>query len=232
MNSLILTVVGVGPGDPGLVTVGALKAISGADVVLGPCAKDGRLGVAAEIVRAHLPELDIVPFLFPMTNDAKARDSALRNQIRGLHERTANARSVVLPVIGDSALYATGSYLYDVWRELVPDIELRLIPGVSAHSLAAARAGIWLAMAEEVLAVIPGTADAATIANALSAANSAAIYKPSAVKGGLEAIVRSTGPWSRMIRVDRAGLPDERIIDGEGALVGVSEYLSVLLLRR
>lgn len=232
MNSLILTVVGVGPGDPDLVTVGALKAISSADLVLGPCSKEGRPGVASEIVRAHLPELEIVPFLFPMTNDADARDSVLRDQIRGLHERTADARSVVLPVIGDSALYATGSYLYDVWRELAPEIELRLIPGVSAHSLAAARAGIWLAMAEEVLAVIPGTADAAVIANALSAADAAAIYKPSAVKDELEAIVRSAGPWNRMVRVDRAGLPDERVIFGDEALVGVSEYLSVLLLRR
>lgn len=232
MNNLILTVVGVGPGDPGLVTVGALKAISAADVVLGPCSKEGKPSVASEIVLAHLPELEIVPFLFPMTNDAEMRDNALYDQIRGLKERTADAQSVVLPVIGDSALYATGSYLYEVWRKLAPDIELRLIPGVSAHSLAAARAGMWLAMAEEVLAVIPGTADVAAIKKALSAADAVAIYKPSAVKEELEAIVMSTGPWSSMVRVDRAGLPDERIIPGEEALAGITEYLSILLLRR
>lgn len=232
MSLLILTVVGVGPGDPELVTVGALKIISAADLVLAPCSKEGRPGVAAEIVRAHLPGLEMVPFIFPMTNDEEARDRVIHSQIRGLGGLTAGAKSIVLPVIGDSALYATGSYLFDAWRQLEPDIELRLVPGVSAHSLAAARAGCFLAMGSEVLTVIPGTAGAAAITKALSAADAAAIYKPSAIKAGLKSIIESTGPWTRIIRVDRAGLPDERIAFGGDALAGTPEYLSVTLLRR
>lgn len=227
-----MTVAGVGPGDPELVTVGALKVISCADVVLAPCSREGRPGVAAEIVRAHLPGLEMIPFVFPMTRDAEERDRALRSQIRALGTRTAAARSVVLPVIGDSALYATGSYLFEVWRGLEPDLELRLVPGVSAHSLASARAGRFLAMGSEVFTVIPGTAGAAAITRALAAADAAAIYKPSAIKEGLQAVVESTGPWTSVVRVDRAGLPDEKITAGADALAKTDEYLSVTLLRR
>lgn len=227
-----MTVAGVGPGDPELVTVGALKVISGADVVLSPCARKGSPGVAEEIVRAHLPELEMIPFVFPMTHDAEARDRTLHSQIRELGGLTAGARSVVLPVIGDSALYATGSYLFEAWRQIDPDIELRLVPGVSAHSLASARAGCFLAMGSEILTVIPGTAGAEAITKALAAADAAAIYKPSAVKEGLEAIAGATGPWASVIRVDRAGLPDERITTGRDALAVTREYLSVTLLRR
>lgn len=227
-----MTVVGVGPGDPELVTVGALKVISGADAVLTPCSKEGRPSVAAEIVRVHLPGIEMVPFIFPMTHDAEERDSALLSQIRGLGGLAQGARSVVLPVIGDSALYATGSYLFEVWRRLDPDIELRLVPGVSAHSLASARAGRFLAMGSEVFAVIPGTAGTDAITKALATADAAAIYKPSAIKDGLKAIVESTGPWASVIRVDRAGLPEEKIIADEAALAGTDEYLSVTLLRR
>ena len=133
---------------------------------------------------------------------------------------------------GDSALYATGSYLFDVWRSLVPDLELALVPGISAHQLAASRAGKFIAMAEEVLSIIPCTGDGEKIKKALAAADSAALYKPSALGESLRETVEACGPWRRMIRVDHAGLADEKIIEGSAALDAAGEYLSVLLLWR
>ena len=62
-------------------------------------------------------DLVTVPVVFPMIHDAQGRDSALRGRLEELRPRWEGARNVVLPVIGDSALYATGAYLYDVWKE-------------------------------------------------------------------------------------------------------------------
>ena len=140
--------------------------------------------------------------------------------------------ALVLPVIGDSALYATAAYLYDAWRELEPSVELELVPGVSAHSLAASRARRFLALGSAVLSVIPGTADTEAVKRALLNCDSAALYKPSALGEQLRSLVESTGPWSEMLRVDRAGLPDERILEGRETLTPVTEYLSTLLLWR
>lgn len=229
---MILTVAGIGPGDPELVTVGALRALAKADLVLLPCSKSGRKSVAGEIISSHLPELETISFLFPMTEDASGRDAILREQLSRLESRWRGAESVVLPVIGDSTLYATGSYLYGVWLEFVPDLRLRLIPGVSAHAAAASRAGEFLAMGEQVLTIIPGTAGHDEISKTLACAGAAAIYKPSALKDALKPLVGSAGPWRKIVRLDRAGLPGERIFEGEEALERAEEYLSIMLLWR
>lgn len=229
---MILTVAGIGPGDPGLVTVGALEAISEADIVLSPRSKEGRESVAEKIIRAHLPKIKTVPLIFPMTNDGEKRDRILREQIAELSGRLDGARSVVLPVIGDSTLYATGSYLFGVWRKLAPDIELKLIPGISAHSLSAARTGSFLAMGEEALAVISCTAGGELVRKVLFEAEVAALYKPSALKDELRSVISSAGPWRKIVRVDRAGLPDEKITEGSSALADSDEYLSIILLWR
>ena len=121
-----LTVVGIGPGAPDLLTLRALN---------------------------------VLKELFPMISDAEKRDAKLLEQLEACRELWQGAKNVALPVIGDSALYATGSYLYDVWRRIEPEIELALVPGISAHQLAASRAGKFIAMAEEVLSIIPCTGD-------------------------------------------------------------------------
>jgi precorrin-2/cobalt-factor-2 C20-methyltransferase len=222
--------VGVGPGDPDLITVKALKVIEKADLVLTPVPGVGRASVADAIIRAHL-EIETIPVVFPMIRDEKARDDRLREQLENLRPRWEGAESVALPVIGDSALYATAAYLYDVWKALLPSIQLELVPGVSAHSLAGARAGRFLALGATIFSVVPGTARPDAIVEALRHCDSAALYKPSALKD-LRAAVESAGPWSEVLRVDRGGLPDERVVRGDAALSAPDEYLSTLLLRR
>ena len=227
-----LIVAGVGPGDPGMVTAGALRTLEDADLVLIPHSRDGRPSVAEGAVRAHLRDGVAVSVVFPMIRDAQGRDAALRERLEELRPQWEGAGTVVLPVIGDSALYATGAYLYDVWKELVPDLELVLVPGVSAHSLASSCARRFLALGEDVLCIVPGTAEPGRIEAALRAADAAALYKPSALGDGLRPLVQRAGPWRETVRVDRAGLPDERILSGDEALAAAEEYLSVLLLWR
>ena len=227
-----LIVAGVGPGDPGMVTAGALRALEDADLVLIPHSRDGRPSVAEGAVRAHLRDGVAVPMVFPMIRDAQGRDAALRGRLEELRPRWEGAGSVVLPVIGDSALYATGAYLYDVWKELVPDLELVLVPGVSAHSLASSCARRFLALGEDVLCIVPGTAEPGRIEAALRAADAAALYKPSALGDGLRPLVQLAGPWQETVRLDRARLPSPPLLSGEAALDRAEEYLSVLLLWR
>ena len=143
-----------------------------------------------------------------------------------------DAETIVLPVIGDSTLYATGFYLYELWKELVPELELVLLPGISAHCLAAAKSGHFLAMGQEILTIVPATAEPEKIAAALKATDAAAVYKPVALREQLRHVVESAGPWARILRIDRAGLPDQKIYEGSAALDPAEEYLSILLLWR
>ena len=225
-----LIVAGVGPGDPGLVTLRAIEAIEKADIVLIPHSKTGRPSVAAQTVERFLKGKTVLSLVFPMTEDTALRDESLRKQLLELRPEWDGVSNAVLPVIGDSALYATGAYLFDVWSELVPGLELVLVPGVSAHSLSASCAAAFLALAQDILTIIPGTAPLDRIEKALQSADSVALYKPSALAGELRGVVERTGKWRKIIRVDRAGLPDERIIEGDAALDAPDEYLSTLLL--
>lgn len=227
-----LIAAGVGPGDPGLVTFKALEAVKSADLVVVPLSAAGRASVAEQIVTAHAADLPILRMVFPMTGDASARDTRIREQLAAHRDRWQNAEAVAMPVLGDAALYATTAYLFDIWRELEPSLTLEIVPGVSAHSLISAKAGKFLALGEEILSIVPGTAPEAQIREALHASDSAALFKPSALKDRLRDVVNGAGPWGKIVRIDRAGMPEERVYEGDAALDAPDEYLSTMLLWR
>jgi precorrin-2/cobalt-factor-2 C20-methyltransferase len=233
VDVLILYGIGVGPGDPDLVTIGARRVIEEADAVFLPVSAVGRPSVAGEICEAICERRENMhEFWFPMTHDAESRDREIMRGLDDLRGVWESARSVALPVIGDSVLFATASYLYDVWREILPDLELRLMPGISAHSLAASAAGEFLAIGGERLSILPGSSDADGLVESMRASECVALYKPSALGAKLTSIVDSSGPWSRKIRVHRAGLREQKILTGDDASAPTDDYLSILLLWR
>ena len=233
---MILYGIGVGPGDPDMVTIGALRTIEEADAVFLPVSAAGRSSVAGgiydHICSEERKKRNTHSFWFPMTSDTAKRDCEIRRQLDELRPVWENARTVAMPVIGDSALYATTAYLYAVWREVCPDLELRLLPGISAHSLASCVAGEFMALGEERLSILPGSADREKLIASLAVSDCVALYKPSALGAELPEIVRQTGPWSKAVRVHRAGLPEQRVATGDEATAPTEDYLSVLLLWR
>lgn len=227
-----LTVVGIGPGDPELITIKAIRIINEADLVLMPRSQNGRFPVSEQILKANIPDIESIYVTFPMLLDSDESEIFLMNQLERVRDLWQGAEKIVLPVIGDSALYSTGFYLFNALKNLMPSLEIFLVPGISAHQLASSRVSEFLAAGQDVFSVIPCGKSRNEISEVLKKSDSAALYKPSMLRGALSDIVTKTGPWRRIIRIDRAGLSDEKIYEGKAALENNGEYLSVLILWR
>ena len=223
-----LIIAGLGPGDFNLITVSALKHAENSDLILIPKShKNNIQGVAENIIRNFVSDKKFMYVFFPMINDSKERNKIIHDQIENIKSILESSNKIFFPVIGDSLLYSTAAYLIEELKQFFPDIELIFIPGISAHSLAAACAKRFLAMSDEILSIIPGTADPEKIKSTLQNSNCAAIYKPTAIKNIKELITK----YEKIIRVDFAGIPDkEKIYEGEKALENINEYLSIILL--
>ena len=228
-NPTHLTIAGVGPGNPELVTLEALHQAEISDIIIAPRSNIDEAGIAESIILHHFPERIITPVHFPMTRDSQRRDKIIRSQAEAMKENL-QGRRIFFPVIGDSVLYSTGVYFLDALREIMT-VDVKFIPGISAHSIAASCAKRFLALSDEILAIIPGTADPSKIRAAIQHSDSIAIYKPSAISDIHSLIVGEN--FRHIMRVDHAGNPErERIYEGLQALDDVDEYLSVILLHR
>ena len=192
--------VGVGPGDPELVTVKALRVLREADAVLVPVMADpasgaaaGESGRAETVVRAHIGAGRIrrVPFALNDTGGVTpARRAAWEAAAREVAAAFgAGAGTVAFATIGDPGVYSTFSYLAQAVRELCPQVTVSSVPGITAMQDLAARSGTVLAEGYESLVLIPLTAPdgADRVRAALASGNCVVAYKAGAARGRGEA---------------------------------------------
>ncbi len=174
-----ITMVGVGPGDPELLTLAALRAIAAAAVVAYPVARPEAEGMAARIAAPWIrPEQRRLPLLFPMVEEAEPRQIAWRAAADALAAEVAAGRPVVLLCEGDASLYASCSYALLALAERHPQCAVRVIPGITAVAAAAAAASgqglVWpLALQQEPLLIRPTPDDPSELAALLEQAAAA-----------------------------------------------------------
>ncbi|WFE98173.1 precorrin-2 C(20)-methyltransferase [Micromonospora sp. WMMD987] len=182
-----LTGVGVGPGDPELLTLRAVRVLAEADLVVVPVldrlATDPATppGRAETTVRAHVPadRLRRLPFALDDRGGVTARrerawDAAARAVVDAID---AGARSVAFATIGDPNVYSTFTYLADGVRALLPAVRVRTVPGVTAMQELAARSGVPLCQGREPLTLLPATAGPELVADALAGPGTVVVYK-------------------------------------------------------
>src|SRR5512141_2191132 len=149
--------IGVGPGDPGLITVKAVKILTKVPVVCAPKAADDAGSFALSIVESYIDPArqKVITPLFPMCMDKAVLDKAWSDAAELVAAELAAGRDVAFLTLGDPSLYSTYSYILSKIKNIIPGVENEIIPGVSSISLAAARAGVDLALGSERLAIMP-----------------------------------------------------------------------------
>ena len=137
-NSGSLTIVGVGPGDPSLLTIAAVNAIKKAKIIVFPISDDNKKSFAAEIVKKYTKFKKNIPIIFPMARKDFAPDEIWSNAVEKIVKFIQKGESVVLLCLGDTSLFASSSNISRIIKHNYPEIITKTIPGISSVSAAAA----------------------------------------------------------------------------------------------
>ncbi len=148
-----LTIIGVGPGDCSLLTIGAVQAIKKAKVIVFPISSDYKKSSAAEIVKDYIRFKKKIPIIFPMARQEFDPDEIWTNAVDIIFKSIKNYKSVALLCLGDTSLFASSSNIVRIIKNNHPEITIRTIPGISSVSAAAALSNFNLATKGETLII-------------------------------------------------------------------------------
>jgi len=137
-DSPSLTIVGVGPGDPSLLTIAAINAVKKAKVIVFPVSDDDKKSFAAEIVKKYTKFKKNIPIIFPMARKDFDPDEIWSIAVEKIVKFIRNGESVVLLCLGDTSLFASSSNILRIVKNNHPEIITKTIPGISSLSAAAA----------------------------------------------------------------------------------------------
>ena len=133
-----LTIVGVGPGDPSLLTIAAVDAIKKAKIIVFPISDDNKRSYAAEIVKKYTKFKKNIPIIFPMAREGFDPDEIWSSAVEKIVKFIKHGESVVLLCLGDTSLFASSSNILRIIKNSYPEIITKTIPGISSISAAAA----------------------------------------------------------------------------------------------
>lgn len=205
----ILYGVGVGPGDPELLTLKALRTLERCPVIAAPRTKSGEM-LALDIVRqaAPLEGKTILPLFFTMARDKSQQHGAHEAAADAIAEHLKAGRDVAMLNLGDVSIYATFGYIMDILKER--GYESVMIPGVPSFCAAAARLGITLVRGETPLHIAPATGP---IEPMLALPGAKVLMKAGRRLPEVRSALEQMGQTEYAALVENCGLPGETIYD-------------------
>ncbi|MER7982039.1 precorrin-2 C(20)-methyltransferase [Streptomyces sp. NPDC095817] len=223
--------VGVGPGDPELVTVKGVNALRAAEVVVVPVMDTGERGRAEATVLHYVPEEKVLRVVFALNerSDHARREAAWDAAGARVADLLARHATVAFATIGDPNVYSTFTYLAHTIGELVPGTVVESVPGITAMQDLAARSGAVLTEGTEPLTLVPVTAGAAVLKDALNGPGTVVAYKFGRQAREVAEALRDSGRIDDAVWGSALGLEGESIrragdLDGEPL-----PYLSTLI---
>ena len=225
--------IGVGPGDPELITLKAVNRLKQVDVVFAAASTKNEASLAQSIAAPHLHEgVEVIRLDFPMTRDEDLLASAWRANADTVAGQLALGRDAAFLTLGDPLTYSTFGYLLRTLNGLLSQIPVVVIPGVTSYQAAAAFTGRVLVESGENLAVVSGVAEEAELERILEAADSAVILKAYKNMPVIRRVLAKLGLADSCVFVTRLGHEGEEVITNLADVPDKPSYFSLLLVRR
>ena len=227
--------IGLGPGDPDLLTVKAVRTLERAPVV-AYFAKAGRCGYARSIAAGWMPKSCIeLPLHYPVTVEIPFDHPDYVDQLAAFYAASADVlashlqagRDVALLCEGDPFFYGSFMHLY---IRLRPRFPCRVVPGVTGMSGCWTASGEPITWGDDVLTVLPGTLPAATLRDRLAGSDAAVIMKIGQNLGKVRAALAAAGLAERAIYVERGTMAEEVILPLVDKRDDEAPYFAIVLV--
>ena len=226
--------VGVGPGDPELLTRKAERVLRSVDVILAPVSNPSEASVALSTIREFIDEgrQEIIVHQFPMTSDKARLLTAWQGAADLIAAHAEAGRSVAFITIGDPLFYSTFIYLLRILREQWPQLPIEIIPGISSINAAASEAFLPLVEGDERMVVIPATAGIEAIKAALETYETVVLLKVKPLFQAIIELLRAAGKEQTTVFVERVGSPRQKVLTDFSEITAHSpDYLSLMIIK-
>lgn len=226
---------GVGPGDPELITLKALRLLKAAPVVAYHAAK-GKKGNALAIVEQYLaPHQVLLPLIYPVTTEKLPLHMDYEQILRDFYgditgqiaEHLDRGQDVAVIAEGDPFFYGSFMYIHD---RLATKYETIVVPGVCSILGAAAMLGAPLVYRNQTLSVLSGVMEAQELKTRLAATEAAAIMKLGKNLDKVRGVLSELGLFERALYIERATMDNQRIVPLASVKGDDCPYFSLILV--
>lgn len=224
--------IGVGPGDSELLTLKAVNALKMSNVVIAPKTEKKEGSVALSIARPYiLPDVEIVYQTFPMVQNFKDLPQIFEHNKEEILRFLRAGKNVAFLTLGDPMFYSTYIYIFRLLKEL--GVKIKTIAGIPSFLAISSYIEKPLSFGNDILTVIPSTADPNKIANALKNSDVAVLMKVYKNFDQIVDMLKNEDMSKEAVLVSRCGLNGEKIINNvEEHKFEKINYLSTILTRR
>jgi len=205
--------VGVGPGDPELITIKAVRVIKEADIIFTAASTKNTYSLAVEIASPYISvSAQIKTLSFPMTKEVKEVEEAWINNAKQIAKVLKQGKNAVFLTLGDPTTYSTFGYILKKMGCIMPEADIETIPGITSFHAASARLNRILVEGEESLLVTSGAYGGDRIRH-INGVENVAIVKAYKNIQDINKALKETGLDKKSVAVSKCGRKNEQIIE-------------------
>jgi precorrin-2/cobalt-factor-2 C20-methyltransferase len=225
--------IGVGPGDPELITLKAVKVLHQVPHIFAACSPKNTYSLALSIVRCHLNGAGIERLPFPMSKDPQVLQEAWEQNARRVLEVLDVGSDAAFVTLGDPLTYSTFGYLLKTLKRLRPETNIITIPGITSYSAAAALTHTPLTEGEESFYLVSGALGAARLKEVIDKSDNIVILKTYRHFNEIYQTLEEMDLVDRTTCISRCGLDGETVVENLRDLKGRElPYLSMVIIKK
>jgi len=227
--------IGVGPGDPELLTLKAVKVLREVSHVFAASSSKNDYSLAESIVAGHLPPgMSVDRLAFPMTYNPESLENAWHSNCEKIVEILLQGKNVAFLTLGDPLTFSTFIYIKRKIEKRLPDVEIKVVPGITAFQAAAACAGLPLAEGEETFVVMSAAKGENRLKSAVEFSGNVVLMKTYKHFRQILSQIREEGLEDHCCLVSRCGLEGEIVERDFEKLSEIEQphYLSLMIIKK